>query len=532
MVRVYALYRVSTVGQVDHDDIPMQRIECHNFVGRQEDWEITQEFYEKGVSGYKVSSEKRDAIMQIKEAALAGKFDVLLVFMFDRLGRRDDETPFVVQWFVSHGIRVWSVKEGEQRFDTHVDKLLNYIRFWQASGESEKTSIRVKTRQQQMILAGEYRGGLIPFGFDAVYLGRVNKKGQPVRDLVRNEIEAAIKAEVYHKIVDEGYGGYRIANWLNDRGIKTKRGTTLWRATSIRAMIGNPIDRGQMHLGETLSEPIEDLRIVDDYYFYKATELIHGRSGQNADQRNVPLRTDAGGLLTGLLYCANCGGRLTINHCKKVWDNGTGHHEYHWDVYRCYRRINAKSTCDGQTTYMASKIENVVLDAVCSFFTRIKRVPQADQVRAAMRREESTQAKALADAAAAVDRAAKAVSALEDQAIKALTGESQLDLGIINQLMPKQKAALESAREEYQRILLVNQVEEEALEVKRLQAQKLAEWGQLFDSAPLAQKQMILAEIIDRIEVGRGYRVRVKLKLTARQFIEPDAGGKQDQKAS
>ena len=26
--------------------------------------------------------------------ALKGEFDILLVFMFDRLGRRDDETPF------------------------------------------------------------------------------------------------------------------------------------------------------------------------------------------------------------------------------------------------------------------------------------------------------------------------------------------------------------------------------------------------------------------------------------------------------
>ena len=99
-------------------------------------------------------------------------------------------------------MRIWSVKEGEQRFDNHVDKPLNYIRFWQASGESEKTSIRVRTRQQQMVLAGEYRGGLIPFGFDVVNLGRVNKKGKPVRDLVRNEEEAAIKAQIYHIIVD------------------------------------------------------------------------------------------------------------------------------------------------------------------------------------------------------------------------------------------------------------------------------------------------------------------------------------------
>ena len=48
-------------------------------------------------------------------------------------GTRDDETPFVVQWFVKHNIEVWSVKEGQQRFDSHVDKRMNYIRYWQAS---------------------------------------------------------------------------------------------------------------------------------------------------------------------------------------------------------------------------------------------------------------------------------------------------------------------------------------------------------------------------------------------------------------
>ena len=99
-----------------------------------------------------------------KKRTMAKEFDVLLVFMFDRLGRREDETPFVVQWFVQQGIEVWSTREGEQRFDTHVDKLLNYIRFCQASGESEKISIRVKTKHLQMIEDGQYRGGLVPYG--------------------------------------------------------------------------------------------------------------------------------------------------------------------------------------------------------------------------------------------------------------------------------------------------------------------------------------------------------------------------------
>mgnify|MGYP003073800719 FL=1 len=96
----------------------------------------------------------RDAIQEIQRDALQSKFDILLVFMFDRLGRREDETPFVVEWFVKNGIEVWSAKEGQQRFDTHVDKLLNYIRYWQASGESIKTSVRTKTRMEQLTKEG------------------------------------------------------------------------------------------------------------------------------------------------------------------------------------------------------------------------------------------------------------------------------------------------------------------------------------------------------------------------------------------
>ena len=82
-------YRVSTVGQVDHDDIPMQRIACREYVSAHKDWEIVDEISEKGVSGYKVSTNSRDAIMEIKKRAVKRQFDVLLVFMFDRLGRRN-----------------------------------------------------------------------------------------------------------------------------------------------------------------------------------------------------------------------------------------------------------------------------------------------------------------------------------------------------------------------------------------------------------------------------------------------------------
>ena len=135
MNRVYCLYRVSTVQQLHKDDIPMQRQACQEFAAAR-GWKIIKEFYEKGISGFKTPTADRRVLQQIKKDAKQHEFDILLVFMFDRLGRRDSETPFFVEDLSMLGIEIWSAREGQQRFESHADKLINYIRYWQASGES------------------------------------------------------------------------------------------------------------------------------------------------------------------------------------------------------------------------------------------------------------------------------------------------------------------------------------------------------------------------------------------------------------
>lgn len=168
-------YRVSTKGQVDHDDIPMQKIACRKFA-QQQGWRVVMEKAEKGVSGSKVSASKRDVIQELRTAASNREFDVLLVYMFDRLGRIESETPFVLEWFVQHGIEMWSTHEGQQRIKSHGDKLMNYIRFWQEAGESEETSMRTRDRIRQIVSSGHYTGGFVPYGYRAVNKGRVNKR--------------------------------------------------------------------------------------------------------------------------------------------------------------------------------------------------------------------------------------------------------------------------------------------------------------------------------------------------------------------
>ena len=56
--RVNCLYRVSTIGQVEKDDIPMQRQFCREFIASHPDWVLQNEFYEKGVSGFKKSAKE------------------------------------------------------------------------------------------------------------------------------------------------------------------------------------------------------------------------------------------------------------------------------------------------------------------------------------------------------------------------------------------------------------------------------------------------------------------------------------------
>lgn len=298
--RVELLYRVSSIGQVEKDDIPMQRLFCREFVAGHSNWVIVKELYEKGVSGFKKSAKERDAIQELQQDAVEGKFDILLVYMFDRLGRKDDETPFVVEWFVKNGIEVWSAVEGEQRFDNHVDKLLNYIRYWQASGESIKTSMRVKTRLEQLTESGLYTGGTLPYGYRLENKGRTNKRNKEVGDLVIDETAAEIVRLIFHKYVNEGYGAQRISRYLMEMNIRREDGSDFPNTTLVR-MLKNRIYTGVIHNGDVESEPIPELQIIDPDTFERAQALMKdrtiNRTGASANLRGRSL-------LVGNIYIA------------------------------------------------------------------------------------------------------------------------------------------------------------------------------------------------------------------------------------
>ena len=45
----------------------------------------------------------------------------------------------------------------------------------------------------------------------------------------------------------------------------------------------------------------------------------------------------------------------------------------------------------------------------------------------------------------------------------------------------------------------------------------------MFDEVSREAKQMIITQIVERVDVGRDYQISVKLKLTAEQHMDPEA---------
>ena len=162
--------------------------------------------------------------------------------------------------FIKHGIEVWSVNEGEQRMDNHVDKLMNYIRFWQANGESQKTSARVKTRLKQMTLDGKFTGGVAPFGYKLIKSGEINKKGKELMDIVVDDDEAPIVKKIFEMTVKEGYGSDRMADYLNSHGIRTHNNSK-FQCNTVNRILKNRIYCGYLVSGGVASPCIERLCI-------------------------------------------------------------------------------------------------------------------------------------------------------------------------------------------------------------------------------------------------------------------------------
>ena len=510
-------YRVSTKGQVDHDDIPMQKIACRKFA-QQQGWRVVMEKAEKGVSGSKVSASKRDVIQELRTAASNREFDVLLVYMFDRLGRIESETPFVLEWFVQHGIEMWSTHEGQQRIESHGDKLMNYIRFWQAAGESEKTSMRTRDRIRQIVSSGHYAGGFVPYGYRAVNKGRVNKRDQPVKDLEIDPEEAAWVREVFEKVAKEGASGYAMARMLNERGLRTRQGAK-FQSVNIRRLIRHEGYTGYIITKAAKSEFMPQLQIIDDDLFAKANERMDSRCKNAAENKNAARKSDNPTLLAGIVVCAHCGAKMSAFLHKDRYKLADGSIKENVQAkYNCYQRGQRLRPCDGQALYLAERVDGIVLNLVDQMFQQIKQEPYDRSIEQRIRQQDAELDRKKQAAEKKVKAAQHKQQRYEEEIVRCLDGQSAFSESTLARLIQQAEVEVQQAKNEYTALLKDNFSRTTVQQIRKYYDEFLG-WANEFDLASVPRKRTILAQLLERVELGKGYQVKIVVRGSYRQFL-------------
>ncbi len=520
--RVLCLYRVSTDKQLyftdkNDADIPMQRIACQHFCEKM-GWTIVCELQEEGISGYKVRAEQRDKIQLIKDYAKQKRFDILLVFMFDRLGRIADETPFLVEWFVKNGIRVWSTQEGEQRFDSHTDKLTNYIRFWQADGESEKTSIRTSNSMGILTEQGCFTGGKCPYGYSLVRQGRTNKRKQDVYDLVVCEEEALIIQLMFDLAYYQGYGAQRIANHLRENGFKNRLGRN-WHPSTIQGIMRNILYTGILRSGERRSPVIESLRIVEDDVFNGVQKMLEERSRAHQSTRSIPLNTRGESLLAGNIFCGHCGSRLCITTSGKGKPRADGT-ETRRTRYSCQTKTRTHENCNGQTGYTVQKVDTIVETILLNRFRLLRKLDREEVLNTRYRRELQTKQALVKKTENEYSKALDSLQKLKDEIVESLSGNSAFSPELFSSAIQTQEQRCAELREALAEA--VQAVEDIMAENNGFDDQFdcLLDWANAFGNANPSARKMIVSRMIERVDVYRNYRIIIKFQADIGQLLD------------
>ena len=264
-------------------------------------------YADEGISGTKIKNRKE--FQRMLADAEKGLFDMVVVKDISRFARNTVDLLQSVRKLKSLGIETQFLTAnmtsmGNSEFVLTIFGAL-------AQEESANTSKRIKFGKKMNAEKGRVPN--IVFGYDKTIGDYFN--------LSINENEAMAIRQIFQWYTEEGYGGSKIANMLNERGIKTKRGNN-WSQNSVCRILTNEIYTGKIINGkeeiadfltgqrkekdesEWLVTLRPELRIIEDEVFDKAQDILKGR---HDSFKITHERQSNKYLFSTLIKCKECG---------------------------------------------------------------------------------------------------------------------------------------------------------------------------------------------------------------------------------
>lgn len=265
--RAVIYLRISQDRAGAHLGVDRQREDCEALAERN-GWDVVETYIDNDISAY--SGKKRPDYRRMLADLDQGTATVVVAWHTDRLHRSPTELEEYIDLSERRGVNTHTCQAGPIDLSTPSGRMTARILGAVARHESEHKGERVARARRQKALAGEWMGGIRPFGW-GLPTGEMRKvtdrkTGEeteiPALDMLKVVPEEAEALRYWADEILAGGSIRSLVKWCADKGVLTTRGNPVTH-TDMRDMLLRPRNAGiAVYRGEEVGrgkwEPILD----------------------------------------------------------------------------------------------------------------------------------------------------------------------------------------------------------------------------------------------------------------------------------
>lgn len=316
MKRAGIYLRVSTEDQAGKYGLDLQMSACEKFAG-ENNYRVVKTYLDPGVSGQDAD---RPGINDALTDAGKGLFDVLLIYDYTRLGRRQAVSVGLREAFEEADVEVVTAFMGElpEEARTYIEPIMDAL----SQAEVVRLSARTKAGRRRSAESGNIVTTKRILGYDLV-----KEDGKTKFEI--NDDEARAVRRMF-RMFNEGMSLNDIAKKLNDEGVAKPTGTKPWQPQNLREAFRNSAYMGEWRYGKqrTIRKGSKKIRIKtspEDQVVVPCPAIIDNETWARAQiriQENIrraSRNVKHNYLLRGRVFCQDCGHRYYNRTTNKTW---------------------------------------------------------------------------------------------------------------------------------------------------------------------------------------------------------------------
>ena len=347
---------------VQSESITNQKEYLTRYVLEQE-WNLVDIYVDDGYTG--TNFDRPDFKRMVKDIENK-RINLVITKDLSRLGRDYIDTGYYIErFFPKFDVRYIALNDGIDTFESNNNNDMSPFKSVINDMYAKDISKKVRTTMNSKRQKGEFIGAFAPYG----YLKDPNNKNKLIIEPITSEIVRKI-FDMY--INSSGYA--HIAHVLNDENIITpnehKRKNTnyfnpnakagLWTQETVRRIITNPTYAGNLtqnrytkinyKVKKLKSIPKDFWITVEDTHEAIIDKSIFELAQQIASKKPIyPTGETNTHLLTGLIFCKDCGERMTYTKTQKG------------EVYCICSKYKRFKLCS-RHSYLEKELENQILE--------------------------------------------------------------------------------------------------------------------------------------------------------------------------